>query len=103
MKESAGVRKSETEQKEQDGWKKRASSQCSVEDRGALSEKGMETVAGDGRKQQNEIDFWSGSFAFKQWLVKLIQSLAMSGGADEHQLLRTFVNLDQVGFIALLQ
>lgn len=33
-----------------------------MEDRGALSEKGMETVAGDGTKQQNEIDF---CFAFK--------------------------------------
>lgn len=103
MKESAGIRNRENRQIEQDGWEKRASGHCSVEDRGALAEKGMETVAGDGRKLQNEINFWSGSFAFTQWLIKLIRSLAKPGGEDEHQLLRTFVNLDQVGFIALLQ
>ena len=40
--------------------------------------------------------------------MKLIQNLAMPGGTwpgdeDEHQLLRTFVNLDQVVFISLVQ
>lgn len=37
--------------------KKGARSQWSVEDSGALTEKGKETVVGDGKKQQNKIEF----------------------------------------------